>query len=491
MRHARPLRLPRRAAATAALLATALCTAPAAALSAQDAAADPTRIAALIERTLTRAVSASGAGCSVGVQLGSTQVTRAAGMADLERQVPLSPASIIEAGSVSKQVTAMAVLLLMADGALALDDDIRRWFPELPAYDRPITVRHLLTHTSGLRDWGAIVALEGWPRGARAHTNAHVLQVAARQQALNYSPGATYSYTNTGYNLLAILVERVSRQSLAAFTAARIFGPLGMTQTSWRDDHRRVVPGRALAYSAGSAPATAMPDESAYGNGGLLTTSADLLRWAAALRSGSLGRAATDSLVQRMVLTNGDTISYAMGVNVLGQRGTRELSHSGATGGYRAHLLAFPERDAAVGVLCNGAALNATQLAELLADSLVGPRTRQPARVTPGRPARVTAVAGAGPLPADAASALTGWYATAEVGGEPYQIAVEGTALVLRQAPSLRLVLVPRADGRFVAGSRVLWFDRDANGRASALHVGQDRAWDVVFRPVMPPAARR
>jgi CubicO group peptidase (beta-lactamase class C family) len=460
---------------------TALGVAAALPAGAQDA----TRVGGLIDRTLASAVRAGGAGCSVGVRLGDLEILRAAGNADLERRVPLTPESIIEAGSVSKQVTAMAVLLLMADGALTVDDDIRRWVPELPSYDRPITVRHLLTHTSGLRDWGAVVALEGWPRGTRAHTNAHVVQVAARQRALNYSPGATYSYTNTGYNLLAVLVERVSGQSLAAFTHTRIFVPLAMTQTSWRDDHQRIVPGRALAYSAGTPAATAMPDESAYGNGGLLTTSADLLRWSTALHRATLGRAATDSMVQRYVLTNGDTISYAMGVNVLTHRGTRELSHSGATGGYRAHLLSFPERDAAVSVLCNGAALNATQLAESIADSLVAPRRRDAPRVTPGRPVRVTAAAGAGPLPADAGTALTGWYASAEVGGEPYHVTLDGGALVLRQAPSVQLTLAPRADGRFVAGSRIVWFDRDASGRASALHVGQDRAWDVVFRPVV------
>ncbi len=337
---------------------------------AQDAAA----LTALVDRTLARLVPAAGPGCTVGLQLGAAVVTRGAGFADLERRAPISAATIIEAGSVSKQFTAAAVLLLALDGKLGLDDEIHHWFPELPSYGAPVTVRHLLTHTSGLRDWGAIVALEGWPRGARAHTNAHVVQVAARQRALNHPPGATYSYTNTGYNLLAVLVERVSGQSLAAFTKARLFDPLGMSSTSWRDQYDRVVPERALAYTAGTAPLTAMPNENAYGNGGLLTTAGDLLRWTDALRRGALGAAFNDSLVRRFVVTNGDTIDYAMGVNVLGHRGTRELSHSGATGGYRAHLLHFPDRSAGVAVLCNGAGLNATTIAEQLADSVIGPR---------------------------------------------------------------------------------------------------------------------
>ncbi len=455
------------------------------------AAQDAPRVAQLVERTLAQHVTASGAGCTVGVRVAGTSLSRALGMADLERGVALSPAAIIEAGSVSKQFTAMAALLLVADGRLALDDDVRRWFPELPVYERPITVRHLLTHTSGLRDWGAVVALEGWPRGSRAHTNAHVLQVAARQRALNYPPGATYSYTNTGYNLLALLVERISGQSLAAFTHDRIFVPLGMTRTSWRDDHRRIVRDRALAYTGGPTVELAMPDESAYGNGGLLTTSDDLLRWSAALQRATLGRAVTDGMGQRFVLTNGDTISYAMGVNVLSHRGTRELSHSGATGGYRAHLLSFPERDAAVSVLCNGASLNATQIAETLADSLVGPRVRRPAPVGSGRPERVTAAQEAGTLSAESARATAGWYASAEVGGEPFEVSWDNDALILRQAPALRLRLLPRADGRFVAGGRVVWFDRDPAGRATVMHIGQDRAWDVAFPAIAAPGAAR
>jgi CubicO group peptidase (beta-lactamase class C family) len=452
---------------------------------AAGSAGDATSLGALADRALARAVAAGGAGCTIGVQSGDLVVTRGAGLADLERGVPLTPASIIEAGSVSKQFTAAAVLLLALDGRLDLDADVRRWFPEMPAYDRPVTVRHLLTHTSGLRDWGSLVQLEGWPRGARAHTNAHVVQVAARQRALNYAPGDAYSYTNTGYNLLAELVTRVSGRSLADFTRDRLFRPLGMASTSWRDDHRRVVPGRALAYTAGAAPRLSMPDESAHGNGGLLTTVADLLRWTDAMNTRALGPAFADSLVRRMVLTGGDTIDYALGVNVLGHRGTRELSHSGSTGGYRAHLLHFPERRAGVAVLCNGAGLNATQLAEQLADSVVGPRARRPRAAEPV--ARPAAAAATRPAIAPAAYApLAGTYATDEIGGEPMVIAVEAGELVLRQAPDTRIALRPAAGATFQAAGQLLWFDVDAAGRGTALHIASDRAWDVAFPRVAP-----
>lgn len=461
-----------------ALVLTAVGLAPARLVGAQATAMDSATITALIDRTLTRAVPTGAAGCVVGVALGELQLTRSAGMADLERASPLLTQSISEAGSVSKQFTAAAVLLLAMDGAVDLDADAREWLPELPEYEAPVTVRHLLTHTSGLRDWGAIAALEGWPRGERAHTNAHVLQIAARQQALNYSPGLTYSYTNTGYNLLAILVERVSGKSLARFTAERLFEPLGMTHTSWRDDHERIVPGRALAYTGGSTPTLDMPDESAYGNGGLLTTAGDMLRWVAALNRQAFSEAFTEAMQERMVLTFGDTIDYAMGVNVLDHRGTRELSHSGSTGGYRAHLLHFPERRAGVAVLCNSAARNATQLAEQLADSLVGPRQAQPRRVDP----TVRPVAGARRqlvVKGNAYAALVGVYASPEVHGEPFEVRLLDEHLELRQAPNLRLVMQADPGRVFTAGDRHYWFERDATGRAIALHVAQDRAWDV------------
>lgn len=436
-------------------------------------------ISAMIDRALAGSVTASGPGCTIGVQLGDVRTTRAAGMADLERGVPLTPSSIIEAGSVSKQFTAAAVVLLALEGRLSLDADVRTWFPELPTYERPITVRHLLTHTSGLRDWGSVVQLEGWPRGARAHTNAHVVQIASRQRALNYAPGDAYSYTNTGYNLLAELVQRVSGKSLAEFTRA-VFARVGMSATSWRDDHRRVVPQRALAYSAGLSPRLSMPDESAYGNGGLLTTVGDLLQWTEALNTRALGAPFAGALEQRMVITRGDTIDYALGVNVLSHRGTRELSHSGSTGGYRAHLLAFPERRAGIAVLCNGAGLNATQLAEQLADSLVGPRARRPRASEPvTRP--VAAIATQSALPASQWASLAGTYASDEVGGEPFVVSVESGDLVLRQAPETRLVLRPGAGALFQAAGQLLWFDRDASGQGRTLHIASDRAWDVPF----------
>jgi CubicO group peptidase (beta-lactamase class C family) len=240
------------------------------------------------DRIFARWHSTSTPGCAVAAEVeGQPALSRAYGMADLEHGIPNRPETIFEAGSVSKQFTAAAVVLLALEGKLALDDDVRRYLPELPDYGRTVTVRHLMNHTSGLRDWGSVAAVSGWGRGERTHTHAHVLDILARQRALNYAPGAEYSYTNSGYNLMAVIVDRVSGMPFAEFSRVRIFEPLGLADTQWRDDYRRIVPGRAAAFAAdGEGFTIDRPIEHVHGNGGLLTTVRDLLRWDRALASG-------------------------------------------------------------------------------------------------------------------------------------------------------------------------------------------------------------
>src|SRR5215472_13015117 len=221
----------------------------AAAATAQSLAPPPGAVEK-VNKIFAQFARIDGPGCAVGVgQEGQQVLVASYGMADLEHSVSLTPASVFEPGSVTKQFTAAAVLLLAQDGKLSLDDPARKYFPELPDHANTITIRHLLNHTSGLRDWGEVAAVGGWPRGTRANSNANVLDITIRQKALNYPPGAEWSYTNTGYNLLAMLVGRVSGKSLAEFTRERIFLPLGMTSTEWRDDYQRIVHNRAMAYA--------------------------------------------------------------------------------------------------------------------------------------------------------------------------------------------------------------------------------------------------
>ncbi|HWF63883.1 MAG TPA: serine hydrolase domain-containing protein, partial [Rhizomicrobium sp.] len=309
-------------------------------------------------------------GCAVGIdRAGQSEIQRAYGMSDLEHNVPNASGTIFEAGSVSKQFTAAAILTLIHDGKIALSDNIRKYLPEMPDYGTPITVDELLSHTSGLRDWGDEEDIVGWPRTERVYDLSSVLADASRQRALNYTPGAHWSYTNTGFNLLAIIVQRVSGKSLAAFTKERLFEPLGMTHTSWRDDFRRVVPGRAIAYQReGQSYEQMMPFENAYGNGGLLTTVGDLLIWNRALSSGKLGGFVAAKLQEPAKLADGRKLDYARGLFLQDHHGLREVSHSGSTAGYRAWLGRFPDNGLSMAILCNGSDALPTSLVYDVAD---------------------------------------------------------------------------------------------------------------------------
>jgi CubicO group peptidase (beta-lactamase class C family) len=366
--------------------ALALALAPTA-LSSQSATAVDSKVDAVFAK-----YSLSTPGCAVGVSTGGTPVlARGYGMADLEHDVTIAPDTIFEAGSVSKQFTAAAVMLLARDGKLSLDDEVRRYIPELPDYARPhddgttprsgdaaphaakagggLTIRHMLNHTSGLRDWGSVAAIAGWPRGTRVHTHAHVLEIVSRQRALNFEPGTRWSYSNTGFNLAAVIVERVGGRSFQAFTHDRLFQPLGMTHTSWRDDYTRIVKGRALAYDErNGAFRTDMPFENIYGNGGLLTTVGDLLKWNAHYDAPPHGDAAMVAEQQKPGHFNdGRAHGYGLGLFLGSYKGLREVNHSGSTAGYSAFLTRFPDQRVSVAVLCN-VGMDATQVAHQVSD---------------------------------------------------------------------------------------------------------------------------
>ena len=324
-------------------------------------------------------------GCAVGVATdGKAVLAKAYGMADLEHDVKNTPDTIFEAGSVSKQFTAAAMLLLAREGTLSLDDPVKKYVPELPQYETPLTIRHMLNHTSGLRDWGSVAAISGWPRTTRVHTHAHVLDIVSRQKSLNFPSGTRWSYSNTGFNLAAVIVSRVSGMSFPDFTRTRIFEPLGMKDTSWRDDHTRVVKRRAVAYDeTKDGFHTDMPFEQVYGNGGLLTTVGDLLKWNENFTTPKVGDASFVAEQQQPGRFNdGRVHDYALGLMVATYKGVRQVEHSGSTAGYRAHLARYPDQHVSVAVLCNVSSGNATQAAHSVADVYLGDRAKMPAAPT-------------------------------------------------------------------------------------------------------------
>ena len=392
------------------------------------------------------------AGCAVGVSVaGKVVLEKAYGMTDLEHGVPNKPDSIFEIASVSKQFTAAAVLLLVRDGKLSLDDPARKYLPELPDYGRPLTIRQMLTHTSGLRDWGSVVGLTGWPRGTRVHTHAHVLDVLSRQRALNFPSGTRWSYSNTGYNLAAVLISRVSGQSFADFTRDKIFQPLGMTRTSWRDDHTRIVKDRAIAYDdRPDGLHTNMPFENIHGNGSLLSTVGDLLKWNQNFVAPIVGDAAF--VKEQQVpgrFEDGRSHDYAFGLFIGTYKGLRRVYHSGSTAGYRSYVVRFPDEGLSVAILCNaGASSRSGEAAYVIADLYLASHLKPSAPAVPAHPLSRAEMDG-----------VAGLYVNRET-GEPLSIIRNDDALRFEtdsfetsDGGTTRGVLVPVSASRFVSAN--------------------------------------
>ena len=448
-------------------------------------AVDPAKVDAVFARWTT-----STPGCAVGVGVGGRSVLeKAYGMADLEHNVPNKADTIFEAGSVSKQFTAAAVMLLASDGKLSLDDPVRKYVPELPEYGTPLTIRHMLTHTSGLRDWGSLAGIAGWPRGSRVHTHAHVVEILSRQRALNFTPGSRYSYSNSGYNLSAVIVARVSGMSFAEFSQKRIFGPLGMTRTSWRDDYTRIVKDRAIAYTgSGAGLRQDMPFENVHGNGGLLTTVGELLKWNENFVKPVVGDAAFVARQQVVgKFPSGADQTYAAGLTLGIYKGLPEVSHSGSTAGYRAFLTRFPKQHVSVAVLCNGGSADATGAAHAVSDLYLGsaanaaaPRPPAPAE-NRGPLTALTRDASFQPAAADL-KAFAGTYLSDEI-ETTLVVEVRDGALVALRRPDSVIALQPHSRDRFNAGSGIglVTFHRNSSGAVTELGVTQDRVWDLRF----------
>lgn len=338
-------------------------------------------------------------GCAVLVASRDTVLyERGYGQAVLEWNVPITPATVFEIGSTSKQVTAMSVLALEQDGRLSLRDDVRKWIPELPVYGKPIRLAHLLHHTSGIRDYDPLLVY----RGIRTHdvgTNADILDVLSRQRGLNFPTGTRWQYSNSNYVLLAIVVERASGQRFRDFVRRRWFEPLGMTASLVRDDHTEVIPNRARGYQA-TSDSTWTVDDSNWeetGDGSVQTTVRDLARWADNLRTGRVGgQALVRKMVQPGALDDGTPVTYAAGLTVDRWRGLTRVAHGGSWAGYRADLLLFPEPGLSVLTTCNLGSANPSALALQVAEVVLGSRL-EPVAAAPagsGRSADVAGLAG-------------------------------------------------------------------------------------------------
>jgi CubicO group peptidase (beta-lactamase class C family) len=298
----------------------------------------------------------SAPGCALGIyQDGRVLYARGYGMADLNHAVPITPTTLFDVGSVSKQFTAASLVLLAHEGKLALTDDIRKYLPEIPDYGTPITVDHLLHHTSGLRDYNTLLLLKGY-RSEDVTDDEDALEVIAHQRALRFKPGTRFEYSNTGYFLAALIVKRVTGKTLAEFAKERLFQPLGMTRSHFRDDHTAIVPGRATAYSPSEKGGYQMDmsNWNQLGDGQVQTNISELVKWEENFHSARLGgRALVDALQERGSLDTGASTSYGRGLFLDTYRGVQRVQHSGGWAGYRSLLMRFPTLQVSIAVLCN------------------------------------------------------------------------------------------------------------------------------------------
>lgn len=335
--------------------------------------------------------------------------SKAWGMADLEHQVSLTTTSVTEAGSVSKQFTAAAILLLAQQGKLSLNDDIRKYLPEIPDYGSVIRISNLLHHTSGLRDWGSVMDIAGWSRSTKTYSNDDVLSIVSHQKALNNKPGDEFIYSNSNFNLQALIVKRITGMELAEFTRKYIFEPAGMTHTQWRDNFKRIVANRAIAYhTTDTGYETDMPNEYAYGNGGLLTTAEDLLKWNEYYWGGKFG---SPSLLPQQIavdhLNSGAENAYGMGLFIQKHRGWDYIVHDGATASYRSLLFHYPQLHLSVAFLSNVS--NADFSLVRRVEDLLVPDNEKPS-------SRKTTPSKTYPLSPDQLKVFTGWYQNSKTG---------------------------------------------------------------------------
>ena len=311
-------------------------------------------------------------GCSLGViRDGDFVYRKAYGSANLELGVPLSPQSVFYMGSVSKQFTAAAVVLAAEQGSLSLDDDVRKYVPELSDYGHVVTLRQMLHHTSGFRDFFTLISLSGRDV-SDFNSPDEILKIVARQRGLNNIPGDEWIYSNTNYFLLGVVVKRATKKSLAEFANQNIFQPLRMLHTRFYADHTVVVPGRVAAYDSAAHGGFLVDWSTTYdivGGGGLMSTVDDLLLWDRNFYANRLGKGTLVHELQTPgVLNNGNDISYAMGLDLGNYRGLPIVEHGGALFGYRTELLRFPEQKFTVICLCNIANAVPENLARKVAD---------------------------------------------------------------------------------------------------------------------------
>ena len=410
------------------------------------------------------------------------------GVANLDYDIPITPQSVLRIGSISKQFVAMCIAILAEQGKLSFDDDIRTYLPEMPDYGNQITIRHLLHHTSGIREYLALVNLIGKPEGSVfGYTTRELVELLSRQQKLNFEPGSQFSYTNSGYFLLAEIVTRVSGMKASAFAQENIFEPLSMTQTRFYDDPNAIIRNQAFGYSPkrdGGYRLDILRSD-VIGDLGVITTVEDFLHWDNNFYENKLG-ARTKDLITMMFIrgrtSNEEELSYALGLEFDSYRGLKTMGHGGSAVGYVAEFLQFPEQRFSVVILSNLSSFRPGRLARQVADLYLADQLSEVQasderdRTRPDAPEPVE-------RPTPELEAFIGDFYSEEL-DFVYSFMVEGSSLQFEIRGS-RMELLPLSEDQFGWGRRELNFFRDESGIVSGFTLDAGDVQDLNFQKIV------
>ncbi len=426
----------------------------------------------------------SSPGCVAGVMRnGQTLYARGHGMGDLEQGTALSPKTAFYMGSVSKQFMAFTILLLEQQGKLGLDDSVRKHIPELPEYFAPVTLRQLLHHTSGVRDYLTLGILAGYAPD-HVWTERAALKTIMRQKGLNFAPGSEHLYSNSGYVLLAVTAQRAARERLNEWGRKYLFGPLGMTSSRWQQNHADLVPNRAHGYARAAAGAWQVSDAmvDTVGGGGMYSSVEDMLRWMENLESGKFGGELLARMAEPGKLGDGQAISngYGMGLVKGKYRGALAISHGGALAGYRTYILRLPEKRFSVVCLCNFANANPGRFAEQAADIWLEGELGAAARTDPPEPPAPVRLS-----PPDAAlkAALAGEWWSEELQAV-YRFGEDQGRFMVEAGDNTRTPVMAAEDGRLRASMMGIAFEvrREGGGAVAALSLEAGRVRGIELR---------
>ena len=410
------------------------------------------------------------------------------GVANLDYDIPITPQSVLRIGSISKQFIAMCIAILTEQGKLSFDDDIRTYLPEMPDYGNQITIRHLLHHTSGIREYLALVNLIGRPEGSVfGYTTRELVELLSRQQKLNFEPGSQFSYTNSGYFLLAEIVTRVSGMKASTFAQENIFEPLGMTQTRFYDDPNAIIRNQAFGYSPkrdGGYRLDILRSD-VIGDLGVITTVEDFLHWDNNFYENKLG-AGTKNLITVMSTrgrtSSGENLSYALGLEFDSYRGLKTMGHGGSAVGYVAEFLQFPEQRFSVVILSNLSSFRPGRIARQVADLYLADQFNETQDSDERDRTRPDAPDPVGRLTPEL-EAFTGDFYSEEL-DFAYSFMVEANSLQLEIRGS-RIKLLPLSEDQFGWGRRELNFFRDESGIVSGFTLDAGDVQDLNFQKIL------